>query len=75
MPPLLGKQKQHVQGRVAWFESKLIIGNQGIGKEEGFNVRSIDGFHDLADDWEQTDWSVVVGICFCTFCRQSRNVC
>ena len=21
----------------------------------------------LADDWEKADWSVVAGICFCTF--------
>ena len=36
--PLLGEQKQHVQGRVTWSESKLMIGNQAIGEEEGFNV-------------------------------------
>ena len=62
--PLLGKQKQHIQCRVTWSESKLMIGNQAIGEEEGFNVRSDDGFHDLADDWEQADWSVIAGICF-----------
>ena len=33
--PLLGKQKQHIQGRVTWSESKLMIGNQAIGEEEG----------------------------------------
>ena len=36
--PLLGKQKQHVPGRVTWSESKLMIGNKAIGEEEGFNV-------------------------------------
>ena len=47
-----------------------MIGNQAIGQEEEFNVGSDDGFHDLADDWEQADWSVVAGICVCTFlCR------
>ena len=35
---LFGKQKQHVQGRVTWSESKLMIGDQAIGEEEGFNV-------------------------------------
>ena len=66
----LGEQKQHIQGRVPWYESKLMIGYQAIGEEEGFNVWSDDGFHNLADDWEKADWSVVAGICFCTFlCR------
>ena len=36
--PLLGEKKQHIQGRVTWSESKLMIGNQAIGEEEGFNV-------------------------------------
>ena len=36
---------------VNWSESKLMIGNQAIGEEEGFNVGSDDEFHDLADDW------------------------
>ena len=55
---------------VTWSESKLMIGNEAIGEEEGFNVGSDNGFHDLADDWEKTDWSVDAGICFCTFlCR------
>ena len=35
---LLGEQKQHIKGRVTWFETKLKIGNQAIGEEEGFNV-------------------------------------
>ena len=35
--PLLGEQKQHIQGRVTWSETKLKIENQAIG-EEGFNV-------------------------------------
>ena len=48
--PLLGEQKQHIQGRVTWSETKLMIGNQDIGEEEGFNVGSDDGLHDLADD-------------------------
>ena len=47
-----------------------MIGNQAIGEEEGFNVRSDYGFHNLADDLEKADWSVDAGICFCTFlCR------
>ena len=36
--PLLGAQNQHIQGRVTWSETKLMIGNQAIGEEEGFNV-------------------------------------
>ena len=36
--PLLGEQKQHIQGRVSWSETKLMIGNQAIGEDEGFNV-------------------------------------
>ena len=36
--PLLEEQKQHIQGRVTWSEAKLMIGNQAIGEEEGFNV-------------------------------------
>ena len=36
--PLLGEQKQHLQGRVTWSETKLMIRNQAIGEEEGFNV-------------------------------------
>ena len=36
--PLLGEQKQHIQGRVTWSETKLMIGNQAIREEEGFNV-------------------------------------
>ena len=68
--PLLVKQELQVQGRVTWSESKLMIGNQAFGEEEGFNVGSDDGFHNLADDWEKADWSVIAGICFCTFlCR------
>ena len=51
--PLFGKQKQHVHGRVTWSKSKLMIENQGTGEEEGFDVGSDDGFHDLVDDWEQ----------------------
>ena len=65
--PLLGKQKQQVQRRVTWSESKLMMGNQAIGEEERFNVRSNEGFHDLADDWEKADWSEVAASCFCTF--------
>ena len=74
--PLLGEQKQHFKGRMAWSESKLMIRNQAIGEEEGFNVRSDDGFHNLADDWEKADWSVVAGIRFFhIFFMQSGNVC
>ena len=64
---MLGKQNQHVQGGVTWSESKLMVRNQTIGKEEGFDIKSDDGLHDLADDWEQADWSEVAGISFCTF--------
>ena len=68
--PLLGKQKQQVQGSVSSCESKLMIGKQAIGEEEAFNVRSDDGFRNLADDLEKADWSVVARICFCNFlCR------
>ena len=73
--PLLRKQKQHVQGRVTWSKSKLMVGNQAIREEEGFDVRSDDGFHNLADDWQKADWSVVARICFCTFFMQGSNVC
>ena len=55
---------------MTWSESKLKIGNQAIGEEEGFDVGSDDGFHDFADDWEKADWSVVAGMCFCTFFMQ-----
>ena len=48
--PLLEEQKQHIQGRVTWSESKLMIENQVIGEEKGFNVGRDDGFHNLADD-------------------------
>ena len=58
-----------------WSESKFIIGNQAIGEEEGFNVLSDDGFHNLADDWEKTDWTVGAGMCFCTFVMQSGHDC
>ena len=64
---LLGEQKQHIQGRVTWSNSKLMVRNQAIGEEEGFDVGSDDGFYYLSDDWEKADWSVVAGICFCTF--------
>ena len=47
--PLLGEQKQHIMRRVTWAESKL-IGNQAIGEEKGFHVRSDDQFHNLALD-------------------------
>ena len=36
--PLLGEQKQHIQVRVTSSETKLMIGNQAIVEEEGFNV-------------------------------------
>ena len=36
--PLLGEQKQLIQGGENWSETKLMIGNQAIGEEEGFNV-------------------------------------
>ena len=36
--PLLGEQKQHIQGRATWFESKMMIGNQAMKEEEGINV-------------------------------------
>ena len=58
---------------MTWPEYKLMIRNQSIGEEEGFNIGSDDGFHNLADDWEKADWSVVAGICFCTFFMQSGN--
>jgi len=38
--PLMGEQKQHIQGRVTWSEYKLMIGNQAIGEEEGFKSYS-----------------------------------
>ena len=72
--PLLGKQKQHLQGRMTWSSSKLIIGNPAIGEEEGFNVRSEDGLYHLAGDLEKADWPVVAEICVCTFFMQGGNV-
>ena len=39
---------------MTWSESKLMIGNQTLGEEEGFNVGSDDGFLNLADEWENT---------------------
>ena len=54
---------------MTWSES-MLIGNQPIGEEEGFNVFRDDGLHNLTDDWKKADWSVVAGILFCTFlCR------
>ena len=32
--PSLGKQKQHIQDRVTWSETKLKIGNKAIGEEK-----------------------------------------
>ena len=52
---------------MTWSTSKLMVRNQAIGEEEGFNVGSDDGFHDLSDDWEQADWSVVQGSVFAPF--------
>ena len=72
---LLGDQKQHIQGRVTLSKSKLMIRNQAIREEEGFNAGSDDGFHHLADDWEKADWSVFAGICFSTFFMQGSDVC
>ena len=34
--PLLGGQKQHIQSRLTWSETKFVIGNQAIGEEERF---------------------------------------
>ena len=73
--PLLGEQKQHFKGRMAWSESKLMIRNKAIGEAEGFNVGRDCRFHNLADDWEKADWSAVARICFCTFFMRSGNVC
>ena len=64
--PLLAEQKQNIQGRVTWSETKLLIGNQAIGEEEGVDVESDDAFLHLTDYWEQDGWAVVAGICFCT---------
>ena len=36
--PLLREQKQHIQSRVTLSETKLMLGNQAIGEEEGYNV-------------------------------------
>ena len=36
--PVLGEQMQHIQCGVTWSESKLMIENQAIGEEEGFDV-------------------------------------
>ena len=33
-----------------------------FGEEEEFDFGCDDGFQNLADDWEQADWSVVAGI-------------
>ena len=60
---------------MTWSKSKLLIRNQAIREEEGFDVRSDDGFHNLADDWEKADWSVVEGINFFHLFMQSSNVC
>ena len=60
---------------MTWSESKFIVGNQAIGEEEGFDYGSDNGFHYLTDDWENADWSVVAGICFCTVFMQSGNIC
>ena len=52
-----------------------MVRNQAIGEEEGFDVRSDDEFHDLADDLEQADWSAVAGIGFSLFFVQGSNIC
>ena len=52
------------------YKTKLMVGNQVIGEEEGFEIRSDDGFHDIANDWEKADGSAVAGIRFSPFlCR------
>ena len=62
--------RRRITSRQQALEISLeIIGNQAIGEEEGFDVGSNDGFHDLGD------WSVVAGNCFCAFFMQSGSVC
>ena len=36
--PLLGEQKQHIQGKVTWSEIKFMIPNEAIREEEGYNL-------------------------------------
>ena len=36
--PLLGEQKQHIQGTVTWSETQLMIRIQAIGEEKEFDV-------------------------------------
>ena len=48
--PLLGELKPHVQCRVTWSETKLVICDEVVG-EKGFHINCSDEFHDLADDW------------------------
>ena len=39
--PLLGEQKQHIQSRVTWSGTKLLIRNQAIGEEEGLLHKTV----------------------------------
>ena len=51
--PLLGESKQHVQGRLTWSKTKLVIRSEVVGGEkEGFDFDCDDRSRDLADDWK-----------------------
>ena len=63
---MLGEQKQHIQGRVARSESKMVILDEVVEEKERLHVNCDDGFHDLAD-CKEDNRSVVKRICFCTF--------
>ena len=52
-----------------------MVRNQAIGEEEELDVRSDDGFHDLADDWEQADCIEKVQKLIPATTDQSGNVC
>jgi len=60
--PLLGVQKQHVQGIITGSETKLMIWDQAIGEKEGFDAN----YNDLADNWKQANKGVIKKFRYCT---------
>ena len=42
--PFLGEYNQHVQGRVTWSESELVIRVEAIGEKEWFHINFDDWF-------------------------------
>ena len=51
LDPLLGEQDQHIQDRVTWSETKLMIRNQAIGDEI-----------DIIDIIDHNTWNLILGL-------------